>query len=110
MCTGLTHPGSSKSRTIAESGCIRLQLHALYCVGNARMADAAGNISSDHMSDQQDSDAAMCKPDELVLSDDVIRTTVTMEFTGLPRHQVIDLSLHNDEDPTSTAVMTHLFL
>ena len=75
--------------------------------GDIRMADAAGNISSDHESDDhgQHSDAAMSEADEVVLSDDVIR--ITMEFTGLPRHQVIDLLLHNDGDPT--AVMAQLF-
>ena len=68
------------------------------------MADAAGNISSDHESDGQGSDAAMSEH-AVVLSDGVIR--ITMEFTGLPRHQVIDLLLHNDGDPT--AVMAQLF-
>lgn len=68
------------------------------------MADAAGNISSDHESDGG-SDAGMSEHDDVVLSDDVIR--ITMEFTGLPRHQVMDLLLHNDGDPT--AVMAQLF-
>lgn len=68
------------------------------------MLDAAGNISSDHESDGQDSDVGS-EHDEVVLPDDVIR--ITMEFTGLPRHQVMDLLLHNDGDPT--AVMAQLF-
>ena len=77
----------------------------VWCAGDVHMADAAGNISSDHESDGQGSDAAMSEHDEVVLSDDVIR--ITMEFTGLPRHQVMDLLLHNDGDPT--AVMAQLF-
>ena len=72
--------------------------------GDVHMPDAAGNISSDHESDGQGSDG-MSEHDDVVLSDDVIR--VTMEFTGLPRHQVMDLLLHNDGDPT--AVMSQLF-
>ena len=72
--------------------------------GDVHMPDAAGNISSDHESDGQGSDA-MSEHDEVVLSDDVIR--ITMEFTGLPRHQVMDLLLHNDGDPA--AVMSQLF-
>ena len=76
-----------------------------WCADDVHMAAAAGNISSDHESDGQGSDAAMSEHDEVVLSDDVIR--ITMEFTGLPRHQVMDLLLHNDGDPT--AVMAQLF-
>ena len=67
------------------------------------MADAAGNISSEHESDE--ADHAMSESEEVVLDDDTIR--LTMEFTGLPRHQVIDLLLHNDGDPN--AVMAQLF-
>ena len=70
---------------------------------DAQMADAAGNISSEHESDE--ADHAMSESEEVVLDDDTIR--LTMEFTGLPRHQVIDLLLHNDGDPD--AVMAQLF-
>lgn len=68
------------------------------------MADAAGNISSDH-DDEHQSDDLMSESDELVLSEDVI--IMTMEVTSLPRHQVIDLLLHNDGDPQ--AVLAQLF-
>lgn len=70
---------------------------------DVQMADAAGNISSEHESDE--ADHAMSESEEVVLDDDTIR--LTMEFTGLPRHQVIDLLLHNDGDPN--AVMAQLF-
>ena len=72
------------------------------------MADAAGNISSDHENDQEEghhSDDGMSDSDELVLSEDII--IMTMEVTSLPRHQVIDLLLHNDGDPQ--AVLAQLF-
>ncbi len=70
------------------------------------MADAAGDISSEHDSEEVHSDDAMSEPEEeIALSDEIIRTT--MEFTGLPRHQVFDLLLHNDGDPN--AVMSQLF-
>ncbi|KAA6426769.1 MAG: hypothetical protein FRX49_03094 [Trebouxia sp. A1-2] len=69
------------------------------------MADAAGNISSEHDSEGAHSDDAMSEPEEVELTEQTIITT--MEFTGLPRHQVIDLLLHNEGDPT--AVMAQLF-
>ena len=70
------------------------------------MADAAGNISSDHDSEDEQSDDAMSEPEqEVTLTDHTIRTT--MEFTGLPRHQVIELLLHNEGDPN--LVMAQLF-
>ena len=69
------------------------------------MADAAGNISSEHESDEARSDHVMSESEELVLDDNTIR--LTMEFTGLPRHQVIELLQHNDGDPD--AVMAQLF-
>lgn len=71
------------------------------------MADAAGNISSDHDSEDEQSDDAMSEPpeQEVTLTDHTIRTT--MEFTGLPRHQVIELLLHNEGDPN--LVMAQLF-
>lgn len=76
--------------------------------GDISMADAAGNISSDHENDQEEghhSDGGMSDSDELVLSEDII--IMTMEVTSLPRHQVIDLLLHNDGDPQ--AVLAQLF-
>ena len=94
-----------------DSTCLHQVDGIVWCAGDVYMAEAyadavaAGNISSDHESDGQGSDAVMSEHDELVLSDDVIR--ITMEFTGLPRHQVMDLLLHNDGDPT--AVMAQLF-
>ncbi|DBA87458.1 hypothetical protein WJX77_001718 [Trebouxia sp. C0004] len=69
------------------------------------MADAAGNISSEHDSEGAHSDDAMSEPEEVELTEQTIITT--MEFTGLPRHQVIDLLLHNEGDPS--AVMAQLF-
>lgn len=74
--------------------------------GDTRMADAAGDISSDHEQDERNhSDDNMSESDELVLSEDII--IMTMEVTSLPRHQVIDLLLHNDGDPQ--AVLAQLF-
>ena len=69
------------------------------------MADAAGNISSEHESEEAHSDDAMSEPEEVELNEMTIVTT--MEFTGLPRHQVIDLLLHNEGD--ANAVMAQLF-
>ena len=56
------------------------------------------------MSQMGGSDAGMSEHDDVVLSDDVIR--ITMEFTGLPRHQV--MKLHNDGDPTAVMIMAQL--
>lgn len=80
----------------------------MYAAGDTRMADAAGTISSDHDNEQDEgnqSDDGMSDSNELVLSEDII--IMTMEVTSLPRHQVIDLLLHNDGDPQ--AVLAQLF-
>ena len=75
---------------------------------DALTLDAVSNISSDHESDEgeEHSEVAMSEPeDEVVLSEDITR--LTMEFTGMPRLQVIDLLLHNNGDPAR--VMAQVF-